>query len=523
MAKRGKAVPVTCPFCSECFSFEKHLFKHLNDEHGKSDPQSLYDELYVNGVRPKCQCGKCSEPLTWYGWKRGYPAHSKYVRGHNASVYTVFSDPVIARKLTEKRTEGYRTGKYKIWCEGHTKETNASLASASEKKSVTLKRRYASGELVAHTLGRTKHDYEPLLKSSITKKEGYASGRLKPLYKGETKETNPKLYERGRKISERDAPGRRFNAEQLLNVIKEADKRNQFTLLSDPGSYKNKYQKLEFRCNQCGEVSIKRLSVFRGAPRCFTCHPKESIAQIEIRDYVQSLDFTPILSDRSVIAPKELDVYVPERMVAFEFNGLFWHSSEILKDENYHAGKTKACNDVGIRLVSIFEDEWRDRNVQSRCLIRQALNVYDGVDDSSFSTGEIDVAAAQEFFERYHVEGYTNNDFRLGLFKQGRLVASALFKNENVPTIVRSTCDPELCTQNWFRSLRNELPNHQIDVDTRIDSLHLNVGGKQRRIVKRTSWLTDGLKRYDFSLNNDVEHDLMRINGYDVVRIPPPI
>lgn len=52
----------------------------------------------------------------------------------------------------------------------------------------------------------------------------------------------------------------------------------------------------------------------------------------------------------------ELDFYLEEHNLAVEHNGLYWHSNKIV-DKDYHYNKFKACADLGIRLIQIFEDE----------------------------------------------------------------------------------------------------------------------------------------------------------------------
>jgi len=56
-------------------------------------------------------------------------------------------------------------------------------------------------------------------------------------------------------------------------------------------------------------------------------------------------------SERSLIAPKELDIVIPSKGIAIEFNGLYWHSEASGKDRNYHLDKTKACEAKGYQSI----------------------------------------------------------------------------------------------------------------------------------------------------------------------------
>lgn len=96
-----------------------------------------------------------------------------------------------------------------------------------------------------------------------------------------------------------------------------------------------------------------------GCPRCAQ---SDSVSKQEqnLVDFVCSLIGKSRVrtSVRDVIHPKELDIYVPSRGVAIEFNGTYWHSEENGKHKNYHFDKWLACRDKGVTLISVWEDDW---------------------------------------------------------------------------------------------------------------------------------------------------------------------
>lgn len=57
---------------------------------------------------------------------------------------------------------------------------------------------------------------------------------------------------------------------------------------------------------------------------------------------------------RNLIEGKELDIYIPDRKIAIEFNGNYWHS-ELYKDKYYHQNKSLECLRSGIEVIHIFE------------------------------------------------------------------------------------------------------------------------------------------------------------------------
>lgn len=96
------------------------------------------------------------------------------------------------------------------------------------------------------------------------------------------------------------------------------------------------------------------------------CSRKEE----ELFNYINSFDLNILRNDRAHISPLELDILVPDSNIAFEFNGLYWHSYGInnvnSKQENLrymknrHFIKTNTARLKSIQLFHIFENEWID-------------------------------------------------------------------------------------------------------------------------------------------------------------------
>lgn len=90
-----------------------------------------------------------------------------------------------------------------------------------------------------------------------------------------------------------------------------------------------------------------------------------------------------IMDSRKIIPPYELDIYLPEKKFAIEFNGSYFHS-EARKFEagdeakeshrNYHLTKTKICEENGIRLFHIFEHDWIHRQKQISGFLKSILD-----------------------------------------------------------------------------------------------------------------------------------------------------
>ena len=66
---------------------------------------------------------------------------------------------------------------------------------------------------------------------------------------------------------------------------------------------------------------------------------------------------TVMTSNRDVIPPYELDIFLPDICLAIEYNGSYFHSNMAGKSEEYHLVKSIRCRELGIRLIHIYEFE----------------------------------------------------------------------------------------------------------------------------------------------------------------------
>ena len=95
-------------------------------------------------------------------------------------------------------------------------------------------------------------------------------------------------------------------------------------------------------------------------PLCTSCrnHISSSSYEDEISNIIKSFyDGECLRNSRDIISPFELDLYYPEKRIAVEYNGSYWHN-ESCKPADYHYNKFIACCEYDITLVSIFDNDW---------------------------------------------------------------------------------------------------------------------------------------------------------------------
>lgn len=411
-----------CPQCDVDFGQESRFLDHLADVHGVSDHLRFYLDNRCGGTHPTCACSPgCVVKLPWAGWKKGFI--SRYARGHNARVDSVYLDKERQKKFVEKRIEGYKTGRNKTWNDGLTKATDPRVANASQKISTSLQELYSSGHK-SWQVGLTASTDERIKRSSEARQEALDSGKIKVWNDGLTKNDHPSLQRVSEKMSALKAiyDPRRFTPERVTELVAS---QTALTLVTDVNLYRNRHQRLKFRCNTCGSEQEKSLQMLLTVPVCHICHPKDSKAQIEIYDFVRSLGVEAIANDRQVLKGRELDIYVPSMNLAIEYHGLYWHSAACQKDPKHDMKKHHECERLGISLVSVYEDEWRDKQVIVKSMIRYRLNkVSRRIAARKCSVKELSPVQRRSFFEANHLDGDVKATKAWGLFLGDELVSA---------------------------------------------------------------------------------------------------
>lgn len=151
---------------------------------------------------------------------------------------------------------------------------------------------------------------------------------------------------------------------------------------------------------------------------------KVSTYELEIRSIIEEYNYAVRYNDKTVIYPYELDIYIPELKLAIEFNGDYWHSS-LFKEEEYHQMKTLSCIEKGIRLIHIFEYEWKDRDTKEKIvnMLRSILNTNkEMIYARKCEVSEISLEDTKEFINKYHLQGYTNSSVKIGIKYKNEII-----------------------------------------------------------------------------------------------------
>ena len=206
--------------------------------------------------------------------------------------------------------------------------------------------------------------------------------------------------------------------------------REEYTGYSDNEVYR-------WKCAKCGNEFEQRIYTTglgddRLVPRCERCFPKStcSIAEKEVVGFIKSIYDGKVEENVQTVFEKrmELDIYIPEKKVAIEFDGLYWHSEENGKGRNYHLNKTDECEKRGIRLIHVFEDEWEKKQEIVKDRIKAILGIWQQrIFARKCVLREIGAKESNDFLEKNHLQGGDTSSIRYGLFYNDELVSVMTF------------------------------------------------------------------------------------------------
>ena len=197
--------------------------------------------------------------------------------------------------------------------------------------------------------------------------------------------------------------------------------------------YINARKKIKIICPIHGEFEQtpdSHVNKKSGCPKCSLF--STSKPEIELIDFIKTFETNITLSDRTIIKPKHLDIYIEHKKLAFEFNGLYWHSTNRVT-KNYHIDKTNKCAKLGIRLIHIFEDEWLYKQEIIKSKIKHIFGLTENkIHGRKCIIKEIDNNTSNEFMNENHIEGESDSDVNIGLYYNDVLVFVLSIKDNEI-------------------------------------------------------------------------------------------
>lgn len=400
---------MNCKICGKELKSNRALKNHLV-LHDRYTTKQYYDEFLKKPEEGFCEI--CKKPTKYYGMKRGY---ARFCGKSHASKSTN-DKPEVRKKIKQTLLTRYGNENYVNY----------------EKCRETKKERYGY-EWFPEDVGYLTSDEELKRVRNIlqTKKERYGSqsycnkekiAQTKLARHGNSGYNNPDSIRETWKSKSADERQEIYQkrsqrrSESKIDFYKEIIKDQCEIISVSP-------RKFILKCLKCGkEYEIQNQLVRRRLHNkrdlCVFCNPLDffnvSVAETEVYEFVRSNTDKEIQRNTRKIISKELDVYIPELRLAIDYNGLYWHCELNLNSE-YHFNKTNECEENGIHLIHIYEDDWQDKKeiVQSRLLnlLGKSKKIY----GRDCEIREIDNAISKEFIGKNHLQNFTRKPIALAL------------------------------------------------------------------------------------------------------------
>lgn len=378
--------------------FYEYLLSHYTQ--AKSIAEALYMWRHEMKDRPVCEV--CGNPVAFYGINKGFAGYCSYKCANKQSVNK--------SKLTKK--EKYGDPNYN----NREKASQTCLevyGVDNPSKSLTVTNR-----IRCTNLKRYGYEYTTQVPSIIEKKNNTFKinhpGYNSPLQLKQTKEN-------------RDAH-RKESAMLKHSDIIDVDVENKLYICSCPHE----------RCNKCVEkiYKIKPSAYFDrkrdGTERCTNILPFDNdhnagtSLEIFVRNILDEYNIEYDSNRRDILeSKKELDIYIPSFNIAIECNGIYWHST---KYTSYHLEKWKECKNLGIQLITVWEDWIRNKPEIIKSIILSKFGIYrERIGARKCIIKEISSKICNEFLLHNHIQGPTKANVHLGMYYDNSLISVMTF------------------------------------------------------------------------------------------------
>lgn len=164
-------------------------------------------------------------------------------------------------------------------------------------------------------------------------------------------------------------------------------------------------------------------------------YSNRSMGERELQDWIRdSLKINFTENDRTILKNRfELDIYVPEKKIAIEYCGEYYHS-EVYKERSDHYNKYMECQSNGIDLIMLFESEWKKKKDLVKKFLSSRLGIYQQrVYARNCEVREVfDINQVRAFLKVNHIQGEPNSIKRaFGLFYENEMLGVTTFSHHH--------------------------------------------------------------------------------------------
>ena len=207
--------------------------------------------------------------------------------------------------------------------------------------------------------------------------------------------------------------------------------------------YKTSDEKVDIICPIHGLFQQRpshHLHYKNGCPKCAWCITS-STPQLQLADRISSSFNCKVELNYELECGLQLDIYVPEKSLAIEYHGGYWHScgsEETNYLRNRHQIKANKAHEEGIKLYQFFDYELQERNDIVWSMINHAMGNSTKLFARKLQFGEVDKKQMAIFFNNNHIGGNQPAELCYGLYQKESLISAvSLRKRQRDYEIVR--------------------------------------------------------------------------------------
>ena len=411
---------------------DKELFELLQNTYtfiDKTNKGQLLYHLRDNLSQQLCLCGK----------QRKF---HKYDKGY----FKTCNDKECISKERLQSIKETTIEKYGV-------EHTSQLQSTKDKQKETMLNKYGtthsfSGNLrektydanvekygVKHVLQR-EDSQEKRTKSLLDK-----FGTLDMLHSDKAKETNLEKYGVENAMKSKEISIKVSNSLKKTFIDRQIQKLIKWNIIIE--KYDSEKQYYHIKCIKCNSNIVVAGTTMNSKLRsevdpCTVCNPYipsyVSRKEIEVSEYIKLLGFNIQTNVKTILKNSELDIFIQDKNIGFEFNGIYWHD-ERHKEQDYHKHKTKNFLEKNIQIYHIWEDDWNFHNEIVKSRICSILGKTSKLDARKCKIRLLDNKTSREFFETTHLDGNVNSKIAIGAYFNDELVSCMSFSKSRFENV----------------------------------------------------------------------------------------
>lgn len=393
--------------------------------------------LFINKIAPPCKYNNPNKKAKFYGFKIGYRGHEED-RGLKESSTKL----VVYNNSRQNIIDNYISKQYNLKSKEEVLEfINARLKNTDNgHKSHYIQHNHLTEniDILCSLLQYTHHPlFEPLTNKIKWVERFYLflNNTTPPaLYNSPNKKAKFTTLEKGY-IGQ--VPRSCIHTELITEKIPESLRQQGFTILNDNVTTLAD-TRFALKCDKCNQTFEKLL--YNGEWKDIQCpicnhiiYTGSSKTEKEVAKILTENNIVFQENIKGIIDSGELDIYIPSKNLAIEFNGILWHSfgkcypnnADLEEKNKYrHLQKTKECQQEGIQLIHIFDGEWKLKQDIVKSIILSKLGIYkERIYARKCEIKIITKTEKRKFLNNNHLQGDCKSTYNIGLYYNNELIS----------------------------------------------------------------------------------------------------